>query len=228
MKRPSYPARWRNHPARTYSVVACVFSAFVLLGAWGTMVTMLRWQWQETLDSEIRQNTNTALALKEHTLRILDTVDQAMWRVQNSAREGQFNGQEIVSIANETGMVPHILTQLSFVGADGRFQGSNLDPDGSRSNKVSLMDRDHIRVHLLAPGAPLTGVLHNGLFISTSLLGKVSGIWTIQLSRKITASDGSTLGVVVASLNQSHFADVYRSVQLGNEGGVLLAGLDGG
>ena len=70
--------RCKSHPARTYFIVACGFSTLVLLGAWTTMAGMLRWQWTETLSAEMRQNTNTALALKEHTLRILATVDQAM------------------------------------------------------------------------------------------------------------------------------------------------------
>lgn len=230
-RKPSKPhsSAWRSSPALMYFVVACVFSAVVLLGAWATMAAMLRWQWKDTLDAEMRQNTNTALALKEHTLRILDTVDQAMWRLQHTAEDGPLNGEDLATIANETGMVPHILTQLSFVGPDGRFQGSNLDPDGSRSNHVSLMDRDHIRVHLQPAEAapPSAGMLHNGLFISKSLLGKVSGVSTIQLSRKVTAADGRVLGVVVASLNPRHFADVYRGVQLGSDGGVGLAGLDG-
>lgn len=229
MNRKHPTSNWRSSPALMYFVVACVFSALVLLGAWATMAAMLRWQWKDTLDAEMRQNTNTALALKEHTLRILDTVDQAMWRLQHTAEDGPLNGQDLATIANETGMVPHILTQLSFVGPDGRFQGSNLDPDGSRSNHVSLMDRDHIRVHLLPAEAPppSAGMLLNGLFISKSLLGKVSGVSTIQLSRKVTAADGRLLGVVVASLNQRHFADVYRGVQLGSDGGVGLVGLDG-
>lgn len=224
---PSY--RWQRSPALTYSVVACVFSALVLLGAWATIGILLRWQWNETLQAEMRQNTNTALALKEHTLRILDTVDQAMWRLENTARDGALDSQDFISIANETGMVPHILTQLSFVDAEGNFQGSNLDPDGSRSQHVNLMERNHISVHLQPARAPAgsTGMLHNGLFISQAVLGKVSGVSTIQLSRKAISNDGRTLGVVVASLNPLHFADVYRGVELGSEGGVVLAGLDG-
>lgn len=229
MTRKHLTSAGRSSPARMYFMVACVFSALVLLGAWITMATLLRWQWNETLEAEMRQNTNIALALKEHTLRILDTVDQAMWRLQRTAEDGPLDSQDLANIANETGMVPHILTQLSLVGPDGRFQGSNLDPDGSRNNHVNLMDRDHIRVHLLPADAapPTSGMLHNGLFISKSLLGKVSGVSTIQLSRKVTAADGRVLGVVVASLNPRHFADVYRGVQLGSEGGVSLAGLDG-
>jgi signal transduction histidine kinase len=223
-------AHWRSSPAFTYFVVACVFSALVLLGTWATMAAMLSWQWKETLTAEMRHNTNTSVALKEHTLRILDTVDQAMQRLENTARDGALKGEDIAGIANETGMVPHILTQLSFVAGDGRFQGSNLDPDGSRSNHVDLKDRDHVRVHLApeASAPPLDGVLNNGLFIGKTVVGKVSGVATIQLSRKVTAHNGSTLGVVVASLDPRHFADVYRGVALGSEGGVVLAGLDGG
>ena len=221
---PSAP--WRDNPALIYSVAACVFSALVLLGAWATMAAMLHWQWKETLNAEMRQNTNTAVAFKEHTLRILDTVDQAMWRVQNSVRDGQIDGVELIGIANETGMVPHILTQLSFVDAYGVFRGSNLDPDSSKSKSVSLMDRDHIRVHLQPESTP-SKPMKNGLFISKPLVGKVSGVRTIQLSRKIVAENGQALGVIVASLNQNHFIETYQGVNFGVQGGVVLAGLDG-
>ena len=229
MKSVAYWRRWQRGPGSIYWVFACAFSALVLLGGWTAIAGLLRWQWQETLQAEMRQNTNTALALKEHTLRILDTVDQAMLRLGRGVEAAGFDSREVVRIANETGMVPHILTQLSFVGSDGRFVGSNLDPDGTRSQHVSLMERDHIRVHL-APGVssqPPPGMLHDGLFISQALRGKVSGVWAIQMSRKVVSADGRTLGVVVASLNQSHFTDVYRGVELGSQGGVVLAGLDG-
>lgn len=224
-----YLSRWRCRQGNACLIVACAFSALVLLGGWGATIALLRWQWQETLEAELRQNTNTALALKEHTLRILDTVDQAMLRLSGGVAAEGFDSQEIVRIANETGMVPHILTQLSFIGSDGRFVGSNLDPDGSRSQHVNLMERDHVRVHLLPmdPASPAPGMLYDGLFISQPLRGKVSGVWTIQMSRKVVAADGRTLGVVVASLKRSHFTDVYRGVQQGPQGGVVLAGLDG-
>ena len=64
MNRNLPTAAWRSRPALMYSVAACVFSALVLLGAWATMASTLRWQWQEKLDAEMRQNTNTAVALQ--------------------------------------------------------------------------------------------------------------------------------------------------------------------
>ncbi|MHA7602090.1 sensor histidine kinase [Alicycliphilus sp. T452] len=226
MNPPSTSRRGLQPAALKYSIAACAFSALVLLGTWATMVSMLHWQWKETLNAEMRQNTNTAIALKEHTLRILDTVAQAMALVQRAAADHALGGDALVRIANDTGMTPNILTQLSFIDADGIFQGSNLDPDGSKSKNVNLMEREHVRVHL-QPESTTAKPMRNGLFISKPLVGKVSGVRTIQLTRKIVAADGSTLGVVVASLNQSHFINVYRDVDLGARGGVALAELDG-
>lgn len=62
---------------------------------------------------------------------------------------------------------------------------------------MNLMERDHIRVHL-APSVsslPPPCMLHDGLFISQALRGKVSGVWAIQMSRKVVSADGQTLGV---------------------------------
>ena len=160
-------------------------------------------------------------------MRVLASADQATLRLRDAVRGGDFNLADIERFANETGLAPRILTQLSLVGADGRFRGSNLDPDGSKSGHVDLSTREHVQVHL-APqqvrnAPPLTG---GGLFIGKPVLGKVSGRWTIQLTRRIDGPDGRTLGVVVASLDPQYFEDIYRGVALGLQGGVTLLGSD--
>ncbi len=180
---------WRLSPAQAYAGAASSFSAVVLLGAWITIGGLLHWQWRETIAAELRQNRNTAQAFKEHTLRIIATADQSMLRMQEGVRDGWLDGPAIERITRETGMEHNILTQLSWVGPDGRLVSSNLDPDGSRSEHIDLSERDHVRVHLL-PAAQVPHLQHmltQGLFVSQPLEGKVSGIWTIQLSRKITA-----------------------------------------
>lgn len=229
MNNKTQAANWRFIPAARFSAAAVIFSTLLLLGVWATVSTMLIWQWKDSLDAEMRQNTNIAKALKEHTLRIIKSADQAMWRVQEIVNERPLTGADLVAIAKETGMAPQILTQLAFVSANGVFQWSNLDPDGTHSKYINLMDRDHIRVHLLPPPAnlSLSQMLHDGLFIGKSLVGKVSQLRTIQLSRKLIATNGSTLGVIVASLNPSHFALAYGMAEMGNNGGATLTGFDG-
>ena len=130
--------------------------------------------------------------------------------------------------ANETGLAPDILTQLSVVGPDGRFLGSNLDADGTKNRGLDLSGREHIRVHLL-PGSVPDGSLQmtaSGLFVGKPVLGVVSGRWTVQLSRPLLDQDGAPAGVVVASLNPDYFDKVYGDVDIGPQGVVALMGSD--
>jgi len=208
--------------ARRLHRLSWVFTLLLLLGTWGAVAALLRVKWDETLQQELTQNANLSRALQEQTTRVLATVDQATLRVRDAVLAGS-SAPDLVRFANETGLAPQILVQLSLVAADGRFSGSNLDPDGSKTGHVDLSEREHVKAHL-APGvAPVGG---NGLFIGKPVLGKVSKRWTIQLSRLIRRADGQALGVVVASLDPAYFEDVFGRVDLGTQGGVALVGVD--
>lgn len=198
-----------------------------LIVAWSAVAGVLTMKWRDAIAAEEQHNANLASILQEQTVRVLATADQATLRLRDAVRGNDLAPGDIVRFAAETGLAPKILLQLSLVGPDGRFVGSNLDPDGSKSGHVDLSEREHIRVHLApqrAPGAP--AVSAGGLFIGKPVLGKVSGRWTIQLSRYIQALDGRSLGVVVASLDSGYFEEVYRGVALGSQGGVVLVGSD--
>ena len=198
-----------------------------LLVGWVGLVGYLQLSWRDAVAAEVAQNTNVARALEEQTLRVLAITDHATTRLRDAyAANGQVPPADLVRIANETGLAPKILAQLSLVDASGRFVGSNLDPDGSGSGHVDLSEREHVRVHLKPASMPGTLVSAGGLFIGKPVLGKVSKRWTIQISRRIAAPDGTSLGVVVASLDPTYFDDVYRRVVLGRQGGVTLVGSD--
>lgn len=210
------------------SVMAALCTALLLAVTWLSVTAVLNSKRHDDLAAETRQNRNLAAAITEQTLRVIAAVDQATLRVANEARTNTAEQPDLVRFANETGLVPSILVQLSYVGADGRFINSNLDPDGSKTNHVDLSAREHVRVHLdpgaLPAGATLPG--QDGLYIGKPVLGKVSGKWTIQLSRRITDVEGRVLGVVVASVDPSYFEGVFARVSLGHNGGVSLIGTD--
>ncbi len=213
---PAASARWR------LSASVWVFAAMLLLLAWIAVSGILAFERRDELASEVRQNRNLARALAEQTLRVIATTDQAMQRLTDARLSGSLTPQDLVRLANETGLAPQILVQLSLVDATGRFQGSNLDPDGSKTGAVDLSGREHVQVHLRADA----GLGGEQLFIGKPVLGKVSGRWTIQLSRAIRDAQGVPQGVVVASLDPSYFEEVYKRVDLGVDGGVALIGRD--
>ena len=228
---PTTPTTARGRAGRTprslsRSVALAGMGLLVLI--WIATGFFLQYERREAIDSRARENMNLARALEETSVRVLSTVDQATQRVSQAVRAGDEPLRQLTQFAKETGLTPGILVQLSLVGPDGRFMGSNLDPDGSRTGHVDLSEREHIRVHL-APGlvdSAAQGLFAQGLFIGKPVLGKVSGRWTIQLSRRIDGPDGRALGVVVASVDPSYFESVYRSVNLGEAGVVTLLGED--
>ena len=214
-----------RQPLSRLVLLAAVLS---LLAVWGGVGALLWSRWHDAVAAEMRQNANLATVLQEQTLRVIAAVDQATLRLEEAVRDGSFEPSDLPLLANETGLAPKILVQLSLVGSDGRFVGSNLDISGRRTGHVDLSDREHVSVHLQPGGTPegAAATAPSGLFIGKPVLGKVSGRWTIQLSRRIVAADGRTLGVVVASLDPGYFEEVYRGVALGAQGLVSLLGHD--
>ena len=207
-------------------VIGFIAMALIVTGA--LIGLALYTKWQDALVAQERQSANLARVLQEQTLRVLAPIDQATLRMRDAVAKGSFQPSDFTRLANETGLMPDILTQLALVGADGRFVASNLDPDGQKTGPVDLSEREHIRIHLEPGRNPdlRKQLTRNGLFVGKPVLGKVSGKWTLQLSRPIVSPKGHLHGVVVASVNPDYFETVFSDVDLGPGGAVTLLGDD--
>lgn len=208
------------------SITLPLFAAALLILVWVAVLGILHTERDSDLEAEVRQNLNLTRSIEEQALRVIATTDQALLRLSTAAAAGPVSPNELIRFANETGLVPDILVQLSLVDATGHFTGSNLDPTGEKSGHVDLSQREHVRIHLDPSHTSNLPPIVDGLFIGKPVLGKVSGRWTVQLSRNVVNSRGDVVGVVVASLDPGYFEDVFRRVDLGPGGSVTLAGSD--
>ncbi len=199
-----------------------------LLVAWAIVITLIVVLRQDELDNEIKANTNLARVFDAQTERLLATIDQATLRWRDQVAAGKATSEDLIRYANETGLAPKILVQLSWVDADGLMVATNLDPDGSKSKRMDLSEREHIKIHLPQQKPPEVARLADPdqLFISKPVLGKVSKKWSIQLTRRIAAADGRFLGIVVASLDPAYLEEIYGRVDLGRQGAMTLVGAD--
>ena len=221
-------ARLPEWPERSLRWMAVGAACVLLALAWAAVSGVLVFKQRDAVAAEVRQNTNLTRALEEQTVRVLATADHATVRARDAVVASGMGAVDLVRFASETGLSPGILVQLALIDAQGRFFGSNLDPDGSKTSHVDLSAREHVRVHLAAQTVQPDLRLRqpDDLFIGKPVLGKVSKRWTIQLSRRIVGANGQLLGVVVASLDPGYFEDVYRRVALGDQGGMTLVGTD--
>lgn len=128
--------------------------------------------------------------------------------------------QEFASLVRQR--EPHIADlslQISVIDRNGNLAFSNLQPVHER---VNLGDREHVRVQLDGHD--------DRLFISRPVFGKVSGRWTIQLTRPIL-DHGRVAGVIVVSIDPDALAHFNADLGLGevatstvaNDQGIILA-----
>lgn len=84
--------------------------------------------------------------------------------------------------------------------------------------RASIGDRPYFQKQRDDPGA--------GLSISPPVVGKVSGLWSLGLARRINNPDGSFAGVVYAQIPLANFARILTGIEVGPHGAVSLSDAD--
>ena len=106
------------------------------------------------------------------------------------------------------------LLQIAVVGTDGRLAFSTLKD----WKPVYLGDREHFTVH--------QGDAPDQLFISRPLLGRTSGVWTVQFSRRIERA-GRFGGVIVLSMSPRYLSRELAELGLHDNDVATLMRADG-
>ena len=163
----------------------------------------------------IQHASNLSRAFEEHLAATLSAVDHTL-QVVRAAYQRDPETFDLIDWAKQEHALSDPAFQIVLIGPDGFMRSTTADPQPAR---IDLSDREHFHVHIDAHD--------DKLFISKPLIGRVTGRMTIQLSRRISAADGSFAGVVVISLDPSHFTMFYDSINIGREGTIRVVGTDG-
>ncbi|WP_079436735.1 ATP-binding protein [Zoogloea sp. LCSB751] len=181
---------------------------------WGAVLYKAAAEEELVIRSVNTENLNLARAFEEHTIRTIKSVDQAVLFLKFQY-EKYGDKVNIAEYVREGMIISSIFNQLGVIDEKGIYILSNLP-----NHKVmDLSDREHFRVHQERDT--------NQLFVSKPVLGRASGKWSIQMTRRINKPDGSFGGVVVISVDPYYFSDFYSGVELGHRGVVSLVGRDG-
>src|SRR5215831_4407295 len=191
----------------------------------GTIIIVMLWagvllKYAEDVERDRREaerlNSNFAMLFEENVLRSIGEIDKALLYLRRSI-ETRKETTDLGTIVNTTDVLSEIIVQVGVIDAKGIMRASNAGPQPPPA--LDLSDREHYRVHL--------GSNDDQLFISKPVIGRASGRWSVQVSRRFLNSDGSFAGVVVASLDPEHFTKFYDKIDFGPSASITLVGSDG-
>ncbi|WP_458131941.1 sensor domain-containing diguanylate cyclase [Pseudomonas sp. R3-41] len=157
--------------------------------------------------------SNLTIAFEEHVQSVVRYADALLLDIREDVLEDPEGLDEVVK--EELEVYGDMFAQVAIIRADGQLVYSSLGPI---SEKINLSSREHFQVHRNNPS-------QDKLFISKPVLGKISGVWSIQFTRPILSLNGFA-GVIVLSIPIKFFTDFYEKINIGQNGLIALVGLD--
>jgi diguanylate cyclase (GGDEF)-like protein len=197
---------------------ATLLGLMMIAACWLAVPYVLSIEHDKTVAGATQQAGNFARLIEENIVSTFKGIDRAMLMLRE-AHERDPAGFDLREWAGRTAIVGDLTLQLSVVGEDGfTLASTQLDADVP-FKRVYLGDRDYFRAQVDGKA--------DELVIGRPQIGRLSGRWTVQTSRRLRHPDGGFAGIVVASLDPSFVERFFETVDLGAQGSVLLRTIHG-
>lgn len=194
-------------------LMALLIASLLSVGLWVITAYQMHLARDTHLEMIERNLVSVVRSLHAHAIRTIQLADQAAVFIK---REFSRDGLELDlnQLIEGRALTEDLFTLFTVVDAQ-----ANVALSTRPFEKVNLADREHIKVHFDKD----TGKL----FVGRPVVGRVSGVASIQFTRRINAPDGSFGGVVVVSMDPFYFTNMYGSLGLGPKSIISLLRDDG-
>jgi PAS domain S-box-containing protein len=198
-----------------------LISVFVLLACL-TPIAYVTWQtWQSrsaAIAQGFEQAKNLVLSLSQHAARTMAEPNlillDAIEHLRNDGM-GPVGLARLHAILAEHARNSRVIRELGVLDEQGYWRTSSLPERPTHSNG----DRDYFIYHRDNPDP--------GLRINTPVKSRLTGKWTILLTRRVDHPDGRFAGIVLASISTDYFQSFYDTLAVGDLGHVALYRDDG-
>jgi signal transduction histidine kinase len=211
---PSSISGKKIYNVRNIGYMVALFGFSLVCVIWIGLFWKIEVEKKHETDNAIKETKNYARSFEEHTLRTIRGADQTVLFLK-SEYERQGRSIDIPQYVSEGRFSSQPFVLMGVIDEEGIFAISNQVP----FVESYLGDREHFRVH--------RGNDSKQLFISKPVLGRSSGKWSIQMTRRVNKPDGSFGGVVVISMDPFYFTEFYKELDIGKKASVTLVGNDG-
>jgi diguanylate cyclase (GGDEF)-like protein len=195
---------------------SALFGVVIIAMIWAGIVLKFFGDLRQDRQEAERTNRNFAMVFEENVLRSIGEIDKALLYLRRTV-EARKDTTDFHTIVSTTDVLSEIIVQVAIIDANGIMRASNVGPQPAPP--VDLSDREHFKVHVNSD--------LDRLFISKPVIGRVSGKWSVQVSRRFMNRDNTFAGVVVASLDPVHFTKFYQRIDFASSAAISLVGSDG-
>ena len=178
---------------------------------------------QSTLSQAESDVRNISATLNAHAMRTLGEADaQLRDAIEEIERRRlvPFGDKDLGEIHNillrHTQLLPQVVT-ITVIDADGWMRANTSNYPLS---PLDVRDREYFSHLATSP--------ETGLFISRPIKSRAAvGNWAIPLARRVNNPDGSMKMIVGMAIDMGYFDQLYRTLDLGDDGRLLLVRTDG-
>ena len=197
---------------RYISALTVLFGLLLLGFVWGGLFYKIQSERRSEYADALQETAHYAMMFEEHTVRTIKGLDQVVLLLKERVEKDGW--VDIPRLVSEKRFEGQPVVQLGVADETGELTATNIVP----FVRANVADREHFQVHKQQD----TGML----FVSKPLVGRASGKWSIQLSRRVNKPDGSFGGIAVASIDPYYFAAFYQRLNLGEASSIALVGRD--
>lgn len=172
----------------------------------------------ETLARAERNITNLSNSLAQHASRTIEEADLLTSEIVERVENGAISTYQLERLnrhmAERVGAVSSI-RELIVLSENGHWVASSLATLPRHNNA----DREYFKYH--------KEHLERVARVSSPILSRATGRWTILISRRVDNSDGTFGGVVAAAIDADYFQRFYNTLDIGQHGTISLMLRDG-
>ena len=199
---------------RRFDVNHVLILVTVIAVTWAGLLVHMQHDYDREEATAWRESGNLVRGLEENLVRTISGIDQTLLFLRELYRRDPA-ALDLSGWAKNPYWTSGPVVQISVNDRNGLLLASNLTmPD----TPIDVSNRAHFTVQRDATD--------DRLYISIPIFGQVSGRWTVNLTRRLIAADGTFAGIVKASMDIGYLEQLYAAMQI-NHGMMLLVGTDG-
>jgi len=192
---------------------AILFAVLMVPVLWAIYFVNASAEKENAIERAKTQTAGVVRIFQESTERILLDIDRSL-RLLRLLYETNPHSFNLNSWAESASLTSGGAVRFTMIGPDGYIAATT----GFQGPSAYLGDSEHFK--------KIRSLETDSLYIATPVKGRIAGQWSILISRKLHAADGSFAGVIVGAIDPNAIGDLLRSLQFGDRASILLRNSD--